>query len=228
MSRWLYNVNAVREWRNARRPTDMPEPAWWENTGDIPKKFRVGEFIGQGRRMIHCGLVHAVASTIPEPDRVEDTPLSGSIGDTGPLAQYDVKAYAVVSRLKGRRPGLWWSAAVCAECLVCTQIMMAVLVAITSPTVGIGCWSGSFITYGVLTSVSWAFNLFQRAPGPWGRFFCHMANILALVFLVFITGLIVCFISVLSAIHLLLSLVGSVLTFLRFSFPSSSSSYQVH
>ncbi|KAK0614395.1 hypothetical protein B0T14DRAFT_539890 [Immersiella caudata] len=103
---------------------------------------------------------------------------------------YERLAQQVVAKLNGRRPGLWFSSAVRAFLLVWVQIFMAFTVAITSPTAGIGCWSGSIMFFGVLSTFSWFVSLFNKSCGPKLRILCHIVNIIAILFLIFLTGLI--------------------------------------
>ncbi|KAK0621830.1 hypothetical protein B0T17DRAFT_600607 [Bombardia bombarda] len=181
MSRWLYNVNVVRTWRT-KGVANMPAPGpdgWWDN--EVPPHFRIEGFIGQGRRMQYCGLVHAMLSCVKEPHRIDDA---------AGLRRYDELARDVVTRLDGRRPGLWYSSALRAMFLVWVPILMAFVVAFTSPTVGLGCWSGSFLVFGGLGSFSWVVSVCKKDCGPKLRGLCHAVNMLSVVFVVFITGLV--------------------------------------
>jgi len=178
MSRWLHNVNAVREWRAGNVPG--APIGWW--TDQIGPEFTVGDFIGQGRRMQYCGLVHAVMEEIETPDRIPGA---------NDLEEYDTLALAAAARLAGRRPGLWFTSATRAIFMVWIPILSGCTVALTSPTVGLGCWSGGFLLYGALTSFSWVVSMFKRTCGPKLRKLCHAVNLIAVIFLVFITGLVV-------------------------------------
>lgn len=61
---------------------------------------------------------------------------------------------------------------------------MAFMVAYNTPTVGLGCWSGGYLLYGMLSSISWVIQLFSKRLGRWVRLFCHLANAVALCWLI--------------------------------------------
>ncbi|KAK3680918.1 hypothetical protein B0T22DRAFT_474369 [Podospora appendiculata] len=190
MSRWLYNVNAVLDWKLRRgRDRTRQEPDWWQD--EIPAHFEIGDFIGQGRRLEYAGLVEAVLSTMEKECRHK--PHALPVGDSGDRA-VDFKAYedlatAVRARHARRRPGLWFWSAIRALFLVWFPVLMAFVVAYTSPTVGMGCWSGPLLMWGALSSFSWFVSLFKRSSGLWLTRVCHFANGAALLFLVFFTCL---------------------------------------
>ena len=177
MERWLFNVNAVRT---------QGETLWW-NRNDIPAKFQLGEFVGQGRRMRYYGLVEAVISEY-------QTPMNPPHLDLG-LDKHDWLARDIRGRLGRGCSPLWLYSAVIAFILVWIPILSAFTVAFTSPTVGVGCWSGAILTYGVLCSFSWVVSvvvcLCKGSCSPRLRVICHFFNFLALSFLLAITTLVV-------------------------------------
>jgi len=237
MSRWLYNVNAVRAWKT--QGADHPrinQISWWPPvevpnsatstpapstpapstptpstapvtpglpqmqpptvapTGlnpEIPAELTVGNFNGQGRQMAYCGLAYPTIKCVRG--------VSG-YPDSNDLAKFTDLARDVAALHKGRRPGLWFWCAIRALFLVWIPILMAFIVSFTSPTVGIGCWSGSLLVFGGLTSFSWVVMMFNRSFGRWLKVVCHVVNLVAMVFLVFITGLVVSDMRILSAI----------------------------
>ncbi|KAK0642955.1 hypothetical protein B0T16DRAFT_437739 [Cercophora newfieldiana] len=178
MSRWLFNVEAVRLWR-LQGAGPMSQIEWW--TATTPPHFKIGDFVGQGRQMHYCGLAHAITICGANPEEIDDT---------NGLKGYDELAYRVVLKLDGRRPWLWFSSAFRAMFLVWAQLFMSFAIAFSSPTVGIGCWSGSIVFFGVLASFSWFVSLFKKSCGPRLRVLCHIVNVTAILFLVFLTGLV--------------------------------------
>jgi hypothetical protein len=78
MSRWVFNVNAVMEWNRVGRSIAIQrintadertinDIRWWrqvrlqdEHELQDHDEFRIGEFLGQGRRIQYCGPVHAM------------------------------------------------------------------------------------------------------------------------------------------------------------------------
>lgn len=180
MSRWLHNVDAVRTWKVNGANQNPADIDWWTGYQKVAGHFQLGNFIGQGRTMEYCGLAYTVARTVTKPY---------DISDDGNLYWYNSYASDVIARLE-HRPWLWWSAALRAFFLTWVQIMMAFIVAITSPTASIGCWSGSFLVFGGLTSFSWSVSLFKKSCGPKLRLACTVVNVASLAWLIFVTGLI--------------------------------------
>ena len=178
MTRWLHNVNRIRHWRRGGNRNTKP-CGWWNSDTADSDHFFIGEFVGQGRTMTHCGLVHATIQTIKDPDRIRDD-----------LPEYDKIADDIAVKLCGHKPLRWWWSAIRAFVLFWIQIMMAFVVAITSPPIGIGCWSGSFLLFGVLSSIAFVIGFF-RMRGPWFQLACLISNLISLAFLVFITLLVV-------------------------------------
>ncbi|KAF2112515.1 hypothetical protein BDV96DRAFT_648772 [Lophiotrema nucula] len=141
----------------------------------IPPAFRVGEFIGQGRRMQYSGLASAVLENID----------SSHFGHH--LVSCDSATSAIVRRLNGRRPAAWFVTACVSLFLVFSQLAMAFMLAYNTPSVGLGCWSGGYVVYAFLSSISWIVQLFCKRPGRWTRFLCHTSNGLAFCFLIAFT-----------------------------------------
>ncbi len=217
MTRWLYNVNAIMSWREhgggdatikwwppASRAQDDQPPAKngnvhdgepdvdvqnagaYENARAAPSifaepDFRIGRFIGQGRATQYAGLSYAVMVEIPPRSR----PLRAFPGD------YKMFAGRVHERLKGRRPLSWFVTALLSEALVMAEVMLALMLAFNTPTVGLGCWSGSFALYAILSSVCWILALCFAKPGRVVIWLCFVFNTLAFAWLIIITLLVV-------------------------------------
>lgn len=189
LARWLYNVDAViTATKKADNKKNMPLPKWW--TSQVPRNemaaFRVGEFIGQGRTA-QCS--YLCDATI----RGHNTCDLG-----GELAEYEACASMVVDHLNGRRPRSWFITAIVSLAIVWVEVMMAFLIAFFTPTFGLGCWSGCCLLYGVLSSLTWWYQLVCKAPGQKGRMVCNMFNFVAFIWLIFLTTLVVRNVSVAS------------------------------
>lgn len=218
MTRWLYNVNAIMYWREYGR--DGAAIKWWppppqaqvnqppaenghlglhdqapdvvqdtaerETTRAHPNifddpDFRIGRFIGQGRATQYAGVSYAVMVEITPRSR----PLRAFPGD------YRAFADRVHKRLKGRRPVSWFVTALLSEILVMAEVMLAFMLAFNTPTVGLGCWSGSFAIYAVLSSMCWIFAVCFPKPGRVVTCLCYAFNFLAFTWLIIVTLLVV-------------------------------------
>jgi hypothetical protein len=146
--------------------------------------FFVGEFIGQGRQLVYCGLTFTTINTVQK--------LKKPLGNDP--EQYKILADRLVVSLgpRGRRPGSWYATAIVSLLLVWTSVMTSFLIAFVTPTYGFGCWSACILVYGILSSFTWVYHFFKKDPGTVGRYICHAFNTAALVWIIFTTALIVC------------------------------------
>jgi hypothetical protein len=181
MARWIYNVDAVvKAAHAANSQQEMPTPIWWTRRSSI-QNFRVGEFIGQGRRVQYCGLTFATIRAA----RKRETPLADK------LAEYEDCAAEVMDILSERRPASWYATALLSLVLVWTSIIVSFLVAFVTPTYGLGCWGGITLLYGILSTFTRIYHFLQASPGPTGRALCHIFNTSALLCIIFTTTLVV-------------------------------------
>ncbi|KAF2668945.1 hypothetical protein BT63DRAFT_246313 [Microthyrium microscopicum] len=206
MSRWLYNVNAVRDWKisesiDARdikwwgQPTHEPEDSDQDGSQgqraseDSPQsetmddRYELGPFIGQGRQMGFCGLSYALMEELHI--------MRASFGKSqNKFELYDGCARGVERRLARKPPTSWYITAVTSLSIVWTSILMALLLAYNTPTIGIGCWSGSFLLYGILSTVSWLIQM-TRWEGRVSSRICNTANFISLGWLITIVFIMV-------------------------------------
>jgi len=118
--------------------------------------FPVGKFIGQGRSLQYCGLVHAVLSTtVEDPEK--------QFGNS--VTVYDACGGDVADFLARHKPGPWWGYAALSFGIVWTEIGMAVMLAWNTPTIGPGCWSGSCFLYGALSSMAFCIQACTKRFG---------------------------------------------------------------
>ena len=167
---------AVQEQGNARvsDANDRPLPV-----GQFP--FRFGKFTGQGRVMQFNGLSWAVLEELKGRECQE----------LGLVSDYDTLAAAVAGRLAGPRPPSWYVTALISLVIVAAEIMLAFMLAFDTPTIGLGCWSGSFGLYAMLSSASWVVAFFSRKPRYHWTLLCHLFNFLSLSWLIIVTMFIV-------------------------------------
>ncbi|KAK3321232.1 hypothetical protein B0T19DRAFT_445004 [Cercophora scortea] len=142
----------------------------------VPAPHHLGEFIGQGRKVGYFGLASAVLTSIYAQD-AQQTPQ--------PIAAIASKANARLHR-RFHRPAAWWAIALASLLLVWLEVSMALLVSIQTPTVGLSCRSGAYITYGLLATGTWVVCGVVKHPGWRVRVVCHAFNALAVAVLGFI------------------------------------------
>jgi hypothetical protein len=200
MSRWLFTVDSVRNWpkplNQQTQPAPLPQPTvptqhaletseivWWLPTNNDMGCFRVGDFIGQGRRMEYCGLTEAVLNCTNNSEIVRP------FGDWTPEKPKDIAA-RISAKLNTRRPVAWFVTAALCLMIVLADTMMAFMADFITPPVGLGCWSLSVLMYAGMSTVSWGLQFWIHPPA-WVRAVSHFFNAVAIVCLVSITGTIV-------------------------------------
>ncbi len=177
MSRWLWNVRAVKRWAAEHKMNpgcdSVDDIQWWTPGNRNDEDFPIGEFVGQGRRMMYCGLAHALMRSV-----------SGDRRQFGnEMAHFDRCGSEIQRRLRGHKPFSWYVTAIASLFLVSAPVMMAVMFAFSTPVVGPGCWSGSCFMFGVLSSVSWLIQ-FSKHPPKWAVVIAHVFNAIAVLWLV--------------------------------------------
>lgn len=186
ISRWLYNVNAVKLWREADG-VDARTIAWWGQQHAVQENifgdadFHVGKFIGQGRAPRYAGLSHAVIEShfdFRDDFKKADFPRGYRI-----LADR-------VKYLTSRRTS-WFLTAIFSEALVLTQVMLAYVLAFNTPTVGLGCFSGSAALYALLSSLSWAVTVCSPRQTRVSDVLSQFLNLLAFCWLIILIILVV-------------------------------------
>lgn len=98
---------------------ELPERSvrWWTTTTKVPCELRVGEFIGQGRRIQYCGIPHAFLAATDEVDLSEAT-----------KAELADHAKTIAKQLRGGKPLAWYVVAVTSFLLVWTAVLSAFVV----------------------------------------------------------------------------------------------------
>lgn len=165
--RWMWNVRAVKEWEDARNANDgdrtpPQDPDWWSpikehadriQNGQLPHdpldKSVPSEFVGQGRQIGYNGLAYAVVASVNKTHETNLDQLARIIDETK-------------KHLDDEPPRSWWVLSLAALALIWWDIGMAIMISFNIPTVGIGCRSGSYIIYGLLSTIPWFLHLFAR------------------------------------------------------------------
>jgi hypothetical protein len=105
---------------------------------------------------------------------------------------YNSAAREVRNRLLKRPPNSWYKIALISIVLVWASITMALLLAYNTPTIGLGCWSGSFLVLGVLSSVTWVLQFIRpQRPIRWIVNICTLFNLMSMAWLVTVVFLMV-------------------------------------
>lgn len=184
VARWLWNADAVSRWESiyAGNP-NAPPPEWWSqkrenetprhrtNAGEpMPFDRFIGEFCGQGRQIGYSGLAYAVMSGVYDGHGIDRR-----MHSTREIAR-QARAH-----LRAHRPGSWWILSLTTLAIVWLEIGMAVMLSFNTPTVGLACRSGSYLIFGLLSTVPWVLHClpsFQR-PGIWKKTVCHAFSLLS-------------------------------------------------
>ncbi|KAH7408076.1 hypothetical protein DE146DRAFT_361438 [Phaeosphaeria sp. MPI-PUGE-AT-0046c] len=196
LSRWLYNVNVVKSWDEDGRPRRPLR--WWippsmtsqssNRNGNVDNPFQLGPFIGQGRKLQACCL----SSVLMEVGDQLQTERRRNLKDYDTSTPYNDGARKVRNGLVAHPPSSWYKIAVIGLLLVWTSITMALLLAYNTPTIGLGCWSGSFLLFGILSSLTWMLQFIRPQRPPEGvRKICTIINFLSLGWLITVVFLMV-------------------------------------
>jgi hypothetical protein len=202
LSRWLYNVNVVKTWNDDHRPRRPVR--WWTPpstrsasvggmqssyaNGPVENPFQLGFFIGQGRRLQAC----CVSSVLMDVGDGLNSERRGHPAEYNTSAPYDDGGQKVLKRLSASPPTSWYKIAFIGLLIVWTSITMAMLLAYNTPTIGLGCWSGSFLLFGILSSSTWILQ-FIRPQRPVGAIvnMCTFFNLVSMSWLITVVFLMV-------------------------------------
>jgi hypothetical protein len=186
MKRWLWNVAAVKRWEaDDSSDITMIDIDWWKTPNrysdqqhesqaatQAASDFKIYEFIGQGRKIHYCGLAHAVIEALQ--------------GRAFLTKSFEAISTDVSNEMRGNRPASWWILAVTSLGLVWVGVGMAMVIAYNTPTVGIGCWTLTYLLYGIVSTLPWLVHFVRKHPGGVVRFFCRISNMISTVGLFFI------------------------------------------
>lgn len=177
-------MNAIIEYELATKADEEDAPqeiCWWsperdEKGKDItPIELEINEFVGQGRRMRHCGVTNTV---------LEHLHIRGAkqwfYNDK--LARYTDFAGNFENDII-KRPFSWWVCWACGGTFVSISIWMAMMVSFNTPTIGLGCRSLSWLMFWLLSSVSWVFQAWKQEPPKWMRWLSVAVNSLSFILL---------------------------------------------
>jgi hypothetical protein len=207
--RWLWNVRTVKLWQEERGADTGSELHWWRQSRENEAKgvfvdvgeggeevvvnaqsdkreqeydfsHHIADFVGQGRRMGHYKLAHAVLASI------RATALPTSTSTHRAQQTHQAIAAGTLHELEAGRPRSWWIITIVSLLLVHWELWMAFMISYNVPTVGVGCRSASYIIYAFFSTVPWLIHLFGD-PGPWRKRLCYASCTIATLVLAFIT-----------------------------------------
>ncbi|KAM7205165.1 hypothetical protein V8F20_003302 [Naviculisporaceae sp. PSN 640] len=170
-----------QEGDGAPAPNSQPGPAPLAQARPQPESAlfddHIRGFVGQGREIDYCGLAHAVANSVYD-----------SHEDTRQIRPIAAIVQEVRLELSGHRAKSWRVMSIVAMALVWLEIFMAFIISYNTPTVGLGCRSGSYVIYGGLSSIPWVLHSLPgfKHPSFRQRVLIHCFNALALLSLLFI------------------------------------------
>lgn len=188
---WTRHTDLVSEDPNLDSNANAIQPRTNNTANHTPARtsdpalssFSIGKFVGQGRSLQYCGLVHAVLSnTNPDPDHQFHNDAMA----------YDNCGNAVANFLAEHKPKVWWEYALLSFCIVWVEIGMAVMLAWNTPTIGPGCWSGSCFLYGALSSITFFIQACTKRFEKWIEMLAYVFNGVAFIWLLATIVLQVC------------------------------------
>jgi hypothetical protein len=113
-------------------------------------------------------------------------------GDFNTSTPYNDGGQEVLDYLLAYPPISWYWIAMIGLLVVWTSITMALLLAYNTPTIGLGCWSGSFLLFGALSSVTWMLQFIRpQRPPEMVRKICTFINLISLGWLITVVFLMV-------------------------------------
>jgi hypothetical protein len=157
------------------------EIGWWsperdENGQELtPIELKINEFVGQGRRMRHCGVTNTVLEHLHAKGATQ-----WFYNDK--IARYTEFADKFDKDIT-KRPFSWWVCWACGGAFVSISVFMAMMVSYNTPTIGLGCRSLTWIMFWLLSSVSWVFQAWKQEPPKWMRWLSVAVNSLSLTLL---------------------------------------------
>jgi len=195
MTRWLFNVLAVRQWSANQGVGDY---FWWhpeleDESKQLMRALDVGDFIGQGRRLQYCGLTHAIL-------RETELSLASGGGHHFPIIDAwepnapERIAKAIAALSPPPRPKRWYSIMLVCLLVVWVEILMAFFFDFITPPVGPGCWSLMFLVYGCLSMPTWGLSFWEPRRGKLRRirrWVSHSFNTLAIGWMIFVIYMVV-------------------------------------
>lgn len=163
-------MNAVKAWEADQ--SLLGTPSWWTQTGEDRVRQQLSGFIGQGRKIGYNGLPYAALSAV------------AATQDERGQCLYEnlvTKTSTLLEQHERHPPTSWWNLSVIAQMLVLVEVGMAIMMSSTVPTIGVGCRSGLYITYGLLSSFTWGLHLLPcfRSQGSLGKVAGHLLCFLA-------------------------------------------------
>ena len=116
---------------------------WQAGDRDI---FKIGDFVGQGRRLRYCGIANAILNLEKRMESRSGTPPQNLIKKS---LQNDVE----------KRPWVWYLMWLWSFQIFSTAFGMAFMVSFKTPTIGLGCRSMMYLIFYVLSITSWFLQL---------------------------------------------------------------------
>ncbi|KAK0620166.1 hypothetical protein B0T14DRAFT_603810 [Immersiella caudata] len=138
--RWMWNARAINDWETdvtKSRDPQMVVAGHPRRMGDATPT----NCTGQGRKIGYYGLAYAVLSAIQKIPENDDSRVETINSATEDLFSQHTRC----------PPRSWWVIAVVTEMIILIEVGMAVMMSSTVPTVGVGCRSGLYIAYGLLS-----------------------------------------------------------------------------
>ncbi|OAL38729.1 hypothetical protein AYO20_01935 [Fonsecaea nubica] len=171
IERWLYNVEQVVQ-------AEADDLVLWNRALELQqpgllRPYDIGHFVGQGCYLRYCGVANAALMQ-----------LERAGGDLNILNLDDLAGFEAELT---KRPYSWFIIWACSEVIVGVSFGMAFMVSFNTPTIGLGCRSGLYLIWYILSSLSWLVLLAIQEPWRWLQLLMLLPNLLAVLSLFVIT-----------------------------------------
>lgn len=131
------------------------------------RDFRIGDFVGQGRRMRYCAVADTVLNLLLDRPKPQFDHLPG---------EFEAHAFRV---MLPSRPKKWYAIWLASQLIVGMGYATAFVVSFQTPTIGLGCCTLAYTIWYLLSFFSWVFLGIWQEPPRLVRIFSWIPNGLA-------------------------------------------------
>lgn len=188
IERWLFNVDAIITAGGTRPLWRAPETEQLQQrarASDRLTPFRIGEFLGQGRRLRYCGVtdtvLHYITESVARRTQIALPQITNQTTTSLNPRTPGVESFDKFQKSLKTRPPQWYGVWIVSQLIVMACFGMAFMVSFNTPTVGFGCRSMIYLTWYSLTIPSSISLLFQQEPVKALRILMMLPNTLSVL-----------------------------------------------